>query len=170
MASMLGASLATGQWNKRPRGVEARLSEAQPSGIRSLFAASHWANVWSRGLTREDSGASVQGEAQPSGMRSLFAREPLREGLELRVERREKREVARAAEVLLEVALELEHVAEVVGAGEAEAAVDLGRHGVVDDLLPEGLGERGRHLRAGQVLARDADRLADEVRARLKTP
>ena len=39
--------------------------------------------------------------------------------------------------MLLEVALELEHVAEIVGAGETEAAVHVGRHVVVAHLLAQ---------------------------------
>ena len=62
-------------------------------------------------------------EPSPESDPALVRREPLIEGLQLRVERAREREVARAAVLLLEVALELEHVAEVVGAGEAEAAV-----------------------------------------------
>ena len=52
---------------------------------------------------------------------------------------REKARSRAPQKLALEVALELEHVAEVVGAGEAEAAVDLGRHGVVATVLAERL-------------------------------
>jgi hypothetical protein len=55
----------------------------------------------------------------------------------------------------LEVAIELEHVAQILGAGEPEAAICFGRHFVVPDLSPERVRERRRHLRAGQVLAGD---------------
>ena len=81
---------------------------------------------------------------------------------------REDVEVARTAEVLLKVALELEHVAQILGARETKAAVDLGRHVVVAHLLTQRLGERGGHLRAGQMLAGDADGLADELAAVLE--
>ena len=51
----------------------------------------------------------------------------------------------------------MEHVAEIVGAGESEAAVYLGRDVVVADLLAEDFGERGGHLRAGEIFAGDRD-------------
>ncbi|HOJ81417.1 MAG TPA: bifunctional ornithine acetyltransferase/N-acetylglutamate synthase, partial [Clostridiales bacterium] len=47
-----------------------------------------------------------------------------------------------------EIAIELEHVAEVVGTGKAEAAVDLRRDVVVAHLASERAGEGGGHRRA----------------------
>ena len=57
--------------------------------------------------------------------------------------------------------LVLEHVAQVLGAREAEAAIHVERHRLVVDGLAQRVAERGRHLLAGELLARDADRLAD---------
>ena len=54
-------------------------------------------------------------------MRSAFASSHLRERLQARVEAAGGIHIARCTEVRFEVALELEHVAEVVGAGEPEA-------------------------------------------------
>ena len=74
------------------------------------------------------------------------------------------------AEVLVEVAVELEHVAEIVGAGEAEARGRPPAAGVVATSLPSAP-RAPPPSRAGQVLARDADGLADELAAaRLKIP
>jgi len=53
---------------------------------------------------------------------------------------------------------------EVVRTREAEAAVDLGRNRLVADLSPQRTGERRGHLRARQLLARDADGPAREFR------
>src|SRR4030067_1134832 len=72
-------------------------------------------------------------------------------------------EVAGPAEGILEVTLELEHIAQVIRTGEAEPAVCLGRHVVVTDLLPLRFGERSRHLISGQVVAREADGLAEDL-------
>src|SRR5579885_3121176 len=71
--------------------------------------------------------------------------------------------VPRAAKHFVEVALELEHVAEVFGSGEAEAAIDLGRHFVIAHFPAQRPGEGGRHLRAREVFAGDADGSADEL-------
>ena len=75
------------------------------------------------------------------------------------------RRIARRAVTLLELGLELEHIGQVVGAGEPERRVLRGRQVHVVD----GLAERERqllcHLRAGQVLAGDSDGLADQLLA-----
>src|SRR5262245_33887760 len=92
-------------------------------------------------------------------------REPRVEGLQLRVERARELDAPGAAVVIVEVALELEHVAEVLRAGESEATVDFGGYYVVEDLAAQRLRESRRHLAAREVLARDADLLADELPA-----
>src|ERR1039457_3267828 len=56
---------------------------------------------------------------------------------------------ARAAEILLEIAIELEHIAQILGSRETKAAVDVRRHIVVAHLLTQRPGERGGHLRTG---------------------
>jgi hypothetical protein len=75
------------------------------------------------------------------------------EALQRRVECTGDVEVARAAEDLIEVALELEHVAEIFGARETEATVYLGWHVIVAHLLTKCSGECGGHLRTSQVRA-----------------
>src|SRR4051812_30703934 len=65
------------------------------------------------------------------------ARQPRVERLQRRVERARRLDAARARERVVEVALELEHVAEVIGPGEPEAPEDLGRDVVVGDVLAE---------------------------------
>jgi hypothetical protein len=88
----------------------------------------------------------VRGASCPwllEGNAVLVHREPRVECLEGRVELPGQLDRACAAVDLLEVPLELEHVAEVVGAGEAEAPEDLGRDVVVADRLPERPGEGG---------------------------
>ena len=89
--------------------------------------------------------------------------EPGLERLHRGVERPGEFEAAGSAENRFEVPLELEHVSEILRAREGEIAVDLGGHVVIPDLLPQRLGKRGRHLTAGQVIAGDADGLADEL-------
>src|SRR5688572_19301288 len=66
----------------------------------------------------------------------LVAIEPGVERLQLRVQRSRLFEVARAAVVILEVALELKHVAEIFGARKTEGAERRGRKVVVPNLLP----------------------------------
>src|SRR6266545_301751 len=100
----------------------------------------------------------------------LVPGQPLPEGLQLRVECPREIDVPHLAIVIVEVALELKHVAQVGSTGKAEAAVDLGRDGVVPHVLTERPGEGGRHFRAREVLARDADRLADELAPTLEDP
>src|SRR5262245_63514 len=95
----------------------------------------------------------------------LVRRNPGGEVLEGGVQRARDRGVAGAAELALEVALELEHVREVVGAGELERAIDRVGDGLVDDLGAERAAERGGHLGARRVLAGDSQRLADPPRA-----
>src|SRR5438034_8362959 len=99
---------------------------------------------------------------------ALVLGEPPVEGLERGVEGSGDVEVARAAPDLFEVSLELEHVAEILGAWETEATVHLGWHVVVADLLTQCLGKLGGHLCAGQMLAGDADGLANELGALLE--
>jgi len=66
-----------------------------------------------------------------SGMRLLFlashASNVNREGFKAR----EVSRFARAAEILLEIAIELEHIAQILGSRETKAAVDVRRHIVV---------------------------------------
>ena len=94
---------------------------------------------------------------------ALVLRQPLIEGLQRWIQRPGKLGIACSAEVFFEVAFELKHVAQIVGAGKSEAAIDIGRHTVIADFLAQGLAESGSHLRTGQMLSRDAYRLADEL-------
>ena len=74
-----------------------------------------------------------------------------------------------ARHFLFEVAVDLEHVAHLVGAGETEAAVDVGVDGVVagPDRCP-GPSRASRPFRRSSGSRRDADRLADVLRAGLE--
>ena len=93
------------------------------------------------------------------------------EGLQLRVERAGELEVARRAVVRVRVALELEHVAQVVGARESEARGRPRRaRRCSAPPAPSALLNAAAISRAGQVLAGDADRLADELSPALKMP
>ena len=78
----------------------------------------------------------------------LVLGEPCVEALQGRVEGSGDLEVARTAEVFVEVKLELEHVAEILGAREPKTAVHLGWHVVVAHLLTQPLGERGSRSRS----------------------
>src|ERR1044071_9805738 len=91
------------------------------------------------------------------------------EVLERRVQRSSGLGAARGEELLVEVAIDLEHVAHLVGAREAVAAVFVGLGGVVvrgRDADP--LGQLLAHLLDGERLAVDADGLADVLRAGLE--
>src|SRR5262245_22153374 len=101
---------------------------------------------------------------------ALVTPQPLRECLQSWIEAASHLWVPRSAEFFLEVPLELEHVADVFCAGEAEAAEHLGGHGVVAHLLLQRPGEVCRHFGAGQVLTGDADALADLGRTLAENP
>ena len=64
--------------------------------------------------------------------------EPLRKRLQPRVQCARHLHAARGAEVGIEVALELEHVAEILGAREAEAAVEKAQKLYGENILIEG--------------------------------
>lgn len=70
--------------------------------------------------------------------------------------------VARPAEVFFEIALELKHVAQIVGARKTERAVYLRGHAVVTDFLSQHFAKNGCQLRARKILARNRHGLADE--------
>src|SRR5689334_11480681 len=82
---------------------------------------------------------------------SLICLSPLAEGHQFWIERARHFHIARAAEVLFEVALELEHVAEIVSAGKSEAAILLWRHRIEVAIDAEHLGQSRRHFGAAQV-------------------
>lgn len=84
------------------------------------------------------------------------------EALQFRIQLAREFDAAGPAEIVLEIVLELEHVAEIVGAGETETAKYFGRYGVVADILSQRLAHAVGHLCAGQVFSRDAHRLSDE--------
>jgi len=94
---------------------------------------------------------------------TLVLGEPLVKSLQRGVEGPGDAGVARTAENFLEISLELEHVAEIIGARETEAAVHFWWHIVVPYLLPQCLGQRLSHLRTGQMFARNADGLTDKL-------
>lgn len=95
---------------------------------------------------------------------------PLVERLQLGIQRTRELNAAVASVEVVKVGLKLEHVPDVVGAGEVKASEDLGRHAVVAHLLAERSREGGGDLRAGWVLARDSDSLADQLAATLEDP
>src|SRR5437764_2353764 len=90
------------------------------------------------------------------------------ECVQVRVERTGELDVAGGPVLVLEVPLELEHVADVVRTGETEASEDLGRDVVVADFLAVYIGQRGGHVAPTHMLAGDPDRLADELVAALE--
>ena len=93
---------------------------------------------------------------------STILGQPLGERLQFGVQGPGKGDIPHAAEVLVEIPFELEHVAKIISPRKPEAAVHLGQNGIVPDSLTEGFRERGRDLRAREVLARDPDRFADQ--------
>ena len=99
---------------------------------------------------------------------ALVQGEPLIERLQRGVKSSGEVYVARAADHVLEVVQELVHVADLFGAWDTAAAVDVGRHIVVAHLLTQPPGECVGHLSAGQVLASDADSFTDVLAAQLE--
>src|SRR6185503_14185108 len=77
-------------------------------------------------------------------------------------------DVSRITAVLLELAVELKHVAQVLGARESESPEGSRRHGVVPYWLTERLRQGLCHLSAGQMTAGNADGLADHLVALLE--
>jgi len=59
--------------------------------------------------------------------------------------------------------LELHHLAQIIGAWEAQGAVLIPRHGVVRHFFAHSLREFRRHVAASEVLARGSYGLADMV-------
>src|SRR5687767_15137867 len=100
----------------------------------------------------------------------LVLREPYVECLKRRIKGSGNVDVACARERLREVAIDLKHVPQVLGPGEAEAAVCLGRHRVVRHVTAQGPRERRCHLRACQMFPGDADRFTDIFAALLEDP
>src|SRR6185295_9314781 len=95
---------------------------------------------------------------------SVF-REPRLEVEQIRVQRARSLQAARRDELLLELGVVLEHVAQVVRARKSEAAKHRGTHSVVHNLFAERFGHVSRHLGAGHMVSRDADALADPLLA-----
>src|SRR6185295_13986535 len=93
---------------------------------------------------------------------------PIIEAQQLRIQLAREVDVSHAQEVVAEVVVKLKHIAEIVGARETEAAVDIGGNGPVLHLLADRLGKSHRNLFARQVLAGDAYRLADELASLLQ--
>src|ERR1019366_4164373 len=89
--------------------------------------------------------------------------QPHLEALQGRVQAPGEARPAHPAKVIFEIALELKHVAYIVGAGETEPAVYVRWHAVVADFLSQHLGKNGGHLRARQILTRNSDGLANEL-------
>src|SRR5262249_31332909 len=73
--------------------------------------------------------------------------------------------ISRAQELVAEDRLVLEHVAEILGAGEAERPILVERHVVEANFPPHGAAHLGRVLLALEVFARDADPLSHQARA-----
>ena len=135
---------------------------------RSPEALGRGLRLW---LARHRNGGSrCEGDREDvySGICLACDAQPGLEVLERRVERPRQGDIARGAIRVGEIALVLEHVSEVVGAGKSERAIDVGRDRVIGDIDAQRRRERGGHLRAGEVLARDPDGPADELRAALE--
>jgi hypothetical protein len=91
----------------------------------------------------------------------LVRGEPLIEGLDRRIERSCDVDIPRGDDLLLEVTIDLEHVSQFVGAGEAEGTVDVRLDGVVLDGDVEALRQLLAHFVEGQVFAHDAHGLVE---------
>jgi len=98
----------------------------------------------------------------------LVLGKPLLKGLQRGVEASGDVKVAGATEVLCEIPIELEHIAEIIRAWETQTTVHLRGHVVVPYLLPQCFGQRLSHLRTGQMFACNADGLTDKLPALLE--
>src|SRR5262249_6757548 len=95
------------------------------------------------------------------GNPSLVLREPRVERLKPRGQGPREGDAPRAAELVVKVALDLDYVAEFLGAGEPEPAVDLGRPRFVPAPPAQRLRKPRAHPPAREVLPGDAALLAD---------
>src|SRR5262249_12951553 len=95
---------------------------------------------------------------------------PLVERLQLGIQRTRELNAAVARVEVVKVGLKLEHVPDVVSAGKVKGSKDLGRHVVVAHLFAKRSREGDGNLRAGGMLARDSDGLADELAAAFEDP
>src|SRR5262249_3475519 len=95
---------------------------------------------------------------------------PLVERLQLGIQRTRELNAAVASVEVVEVGLKLEHVPDVVGAGEFKASEDLGRHAVVAHLLAERSRAGGVAPRAARSLAWHCDSLAAHPADTLEDP
>jgi hypothetical protein len=103
------------------------------------------------------------------GLQLVFVQvEPGFERLQVRVQLPYGVQLAVAGEGFVVLGVELEHVGDFDGHGEAEGAVLVPGVGLVGDLFAEGGGEGGCVLVAGEVVGGDADGFADEVVAALE--
>ena len=98
----------------------------------------------------------------------MFASQPGVEALQAGMELARQLHVAVRQKLLVEDRLHLEHVAHVVGAREAEIAVDLERQIGEGHRLAEMLRHPRRHLVAGEDLAADAEALSGDARPPLE--
>ena len=114
------------------RGDQAVRRPTRPRESRIARAA---AALRRRLLPRVD--AATRPAASPDRNAFRVGREPGVEALQRRVHRARELDAACSAEVVAEVVIELEHVAEIVGAREPEGAIRRGRDRLVADLLPE---------------------------------
>src|SRR6185503_1875845 len=88
--------------------------------------------------------------------------------LQRRIEATGNGGIARPAENLLKIALELKHVAHIFGARKPELPIRIRRYVVVAHLLPQRRRQRGRHLGPRYMLAGDTDGLPNELSALLE--
>src|SRR6187402_2588557 len=87
--------------------------------------------------------------------------EPLSKRLQSRIQITRALDTPRCTEHVLELGVELEHVRKVVGTGKAKPCVFRRCHRDVPNRLAERERQLLCHLRTGQMLTCDSDRLAD---------
>lgn len=63
--------------------------------------------------------------------------------------------------ISFDVALELEHIAQIVSTWKSDATIDFGRDGIIGDRFAQHLAKSSSHLGAGQVFARDTNGLSN---------
>src|SRR5216110_1059687 len=94
--------------------------------------------------------------------------EPCPKCLQAGIDASRERETSRRAQVVAEIAKELEHIAQVLGSGKTKRSVDLRWDVVVTDFFANGLAQGCRGLMTSQMLSRYANSFADIFRPALE--
>ena len=141
----------------RGRSGEATNDQDSPATVQSVYILVPRLQTKAAALNSSLSVPCPLGQGNACGIRF----QPLGKRLQPGIERTGDGRLTSRTKHRIEVAFELKHAPEIVGSGKSKGSIDLRRHGLIPHLPPEGLGQGGRHVRAGQMLSGDADRLPE---------